>query len=262
MRVLILVNTLQSVSSFVYSNHINFFVKTVKTDPTIEFMFYTPHRMSIDHARNSAAEMALQSDCDYLMFLDDDVLVKPETLDMLLKADKDIIAGLVIIRGHPFNNMAFKFKEEKEEEKQSLEFYNELPLKESCEAGHEVYKIECESCIKSSKLQELVKCDAVGFSCCLIKCDVLQALEPPFFVTAKNHTEDIYFCLKIRSLNPIPEIWLHTGVKCGHLLNAEPIEWANRPLMKTIYDPFFRGEKGHNDHRDDEYIKRCLAAIK
>ncbi len=261
MRVFVLVNTLQSVSSFVYSNHINFFVKATKTRPDLEFMFFTPHRASIDQARNTAAEMALQSDCDYLMFIDDDVLVPPETLDILLKADKDIIAGLVIIRGFPFNNMAFKFREE-EGEQHNLDFYNELPLKEPCEAGHEVYKIDCEFCIKTNKLQELIKVDAVGFSCCLIKCDVLQALEPPYFVTARNHTEDIYFCLKIRTLDPIPEIWLHSGVRCGHLLNPEPIEWGNRPLMKRIYDPIVLGQKEHNDKRDQDYFKHCLAAMK
>ena len=85
---------------------------------------------------------------------------------------------------------------------------------------------------------------------------VLLAMEPPFFMTATTHTEDVYFCLKTRDLEPRPEIYMHTGIRCGHILNAEPIEWANRSLMKSIYTPLAQGFK-----RDENYIKQCLAKL-
>lgn len=251
MKILILVNTLQAVNSFIYANHIEFFVKSVKKDPSIEFLFFTPHRMSIDAARNTAAKMALEAESDYLMFIDDDVLLPGDTLDRLLKADKDIVAGLVIIRGMPFNNMAFKF-----ESPGRLIYYNDLPLAEPCLEGHINYDIKCDSC-RITNLQSLVKVDAVGFSCCLIKTDVLKAMEPPYFITGVNHTEDIYFCLKTLELTPNPEIFLNTEVQCGHLLNAEPIEWKTRKKMQEFYElastkPFVR---------DMAHIEKCLARM-
>ena len=92
-KVFVLVNTLQSVNANVYSNHCHFFTYSAKNIPGIKFEFWTPERMAIDTARNTAAQMALSRECDYLMFIDDDVMIPPDTLEKLLKADKDVIAG-------------------------------------------------------------------------------------------------------------------------------------------------------------------------
>lgn len=235
MRVFVLVNALQGVNSFVYNNHIEFFVYSAKNIPNLEFRFWVPHRMSIDHARNQAAIYAKQTECDYLMFIDDDVMIPRDTLVKLLAADKDIVAGLVIIRGYPFNVMAFKWNGEK-----SLGYYNDLPKE------------------PDGSLTKLIECDAVGFSCCLIKIDVLKAIEPPYFLTMKYQTEDVYFCLKVSELEPKPSIYMDTTVKCGHFLNAETIEYDTRQKFKDFYS--FAYEEIPDKGRDEQYIKDCLAA--
>lgn len=258
-KILVLVNTLQTVPSFIYANHIDFFVYTAKHMPEIEFIFFTPHRMSIDNARNQAAVYAMRYQCDYLFFLDDDVMVPTNTLELLLASEKDVVAGLVIIRGMPFNVMAFKFADALE---QRLDYYNKLPLVEPCKEGHSEYEVKCSACrSEESHLQELVLCDAVGFSCCLIKTDIFQALQPPFFVTGPNHTEDVYFCMKMRhNLLPIPEIYMNTLVRCGHLLNPEPIEFATRKKMFDFYkDEWDR--MNASPGRDESHLKRCLYAL-
>jgi hypothetical protein len=251
MKITVLVNTLSSISPFIYPNHVHFFVQATKKFPGIQWNFFTPPRMSIDTARNNAAKLALESDSDYLMFIDDDVLVPATALEKLIAADKDIVAGLVVIRGYPFNNMAFKFIGP-----EALTFYNDLPLEKECANAHTKYDLSCESC-RASKLQTLVKVGAVGFSCCLIKTDVLKAMEPPFFITGVNHTEDVYFCLKTLELTPNPEIYLHTDVPCGHLLNPEPIEWGSRHKMQEFYKETVidAGE------RNISHIERCLAKM-
>ena len=234
MLITTLVNTLATVNHYIYSNHIRFFVKSIKDDSTLEFDFFTPNRMSIDTARNHAGKIALENDSDYLLFIDDDVMIPNDTLHKLLTANKDVIAGLVIIRGYPFHNMAFKFVTMDDPNNRRLINYNELPLKEPCKDGHLNFEIKCNWC-KLTPLQELVKVDAVGFSCCLIKTELLKAMEPPWFITGLNHTEDIYFCLSTLNYEPKPEIYLHTGVECGHLLNPEPIEWRTRAKMQEFY---------------------------
>lgn len=255
-RVLVLVNTLQNVTSFVYANHIEFFSKTAKTHPDVYFELFTPHRMSIDNARNSAAVMALRKDFDYLMFIDDDVLIPNDTFTKLLEADKDVIAGLVIIRGMPFNVMAFEFEDET---RRQLVYFNKIPLQSPCAKEHLKYEAECEDCDKV-ELVTLAKCDAVGFSCCLIKTDILKPLKPPFFITGPNHTEDVYFCLKLRELEPVPEIYVHTGVQCGHLLNPEPIEFKVRKKLYGLYKKEWE-EATRKPMRDVAHIERCLVSL-
>lgn len=282
MRIMVLVNTLQSVSSFVYANHVDFFVWTAKNRPDIEFRFYTPHRMSIDNARNTAADLAMKMQCDYLMFIDDDVMIPKNTLDLLLKADKDIAAGLVIIRGMPFNVMAFRWMDrvapteevtnqkdvnKKGDETRNLTFYNDLPFCEgitcAAEARHSRYHLECPEC-QNCILQEVVDVDAIGFSCALIKTDVLHQLTTPYFVTGRHHTEDVYFCMKVQTeLEPKPSIVMHTGVQCGHLLNPEPIEWQVRKRLHDFYAPEVEAEKAASQgfNRNMGYIEKCLANL-
>jgi glycosyltransferase involved in cell wall biosynthesis len=269
-KVCILVNTLQNVNSFVYSNHIHFFTYTAKTRPDIEFVFFTPHRMSIDNARNTAADIAMKSKSDYLMFIDDDVLIPKDSLIKLLEANKDIICGLGCIRGIPFNVMAFRWKEfgEKhddrihEEDTKMLTYYNNIPLDDKCLEGHAKFDVNCTPC-HSAKLKEIVECDAIGFSCALIKTDVLPMLTEPYFVTGKHHTEDVYFCMKVKSeLDPAPGIFIHTGVQWGHMLNSEPIEWKTRLKFQEFYAYEINQMLKPNDTvRDPAYIEKCLARI-
>lgn len=275
-KVFVLVNTLQAVNANVYSNHCHFFTYSAKNIPGIRFEFWTPERMAIDTARNTAAEMAMNMGCDYLMFLDDDVMIPPDTLEKLLMADKDIIAALVIIRGYPFNNMAFKFGEHiihEGKEAKSLGFFNNLEYEYLVDGEWKVRNDGIEDTYPESslpkRLKELQECDAVGFSCCLIKIDVLKVCPQPYFLTGKGHTEDVYFCMKVQEkLEPKPGIFLHTGIQPGHMMNAEPVEFSIKNHLKKFYDDLMvaaQGERGETDNgmsRNQAYIDACIAQVK
>lgn len=254
-RIFVLVNTLQGVSSFVYANHIEFFSYCKQHLPEYDLKFFTPHRSSIDNARNWAAKQALDMECDRLLFIDDDVQIHPNTLQLLIEADKDICAGLVIIRGFPFNVMGFRWADNDNGQETHLTYYNDIPLESKCSEGHDKFVLHCKGCLEVP-LQKLVKCDAVGFSCCLIKTDVLRALPEPYFVTGKYNTEDVYFCLKTMQLEPRPEIYMHTHVQPGHILNPECIEWRTREKFHKFYEGTVVDLA-----RDKNYIDKCLAAL-
>jgi hypothetical protein len=206
---------------------------------------------------NTAGEIALRGGFDYLMFIDDDVMIQPDTFKILYETKKDIAAGLVVIRGMPFNVMAFRW-EKKEGANQFLTFYNDLPLKEKCADGHEKYDIKCLECAKA-ELQEVVDCDAIGFSVCLIDVDVLKPLTPPFFMTGPTHTEDVYFCLKTKELEPNPTIVMNTRVQPGHLLNPEPIEFKTRKKFFDFYEA--TAQKQEIVHRDKKHVERVMASL-
>jgi len=271
-KVFILVNTLHSVTASVYANHLHMIGWSAKHIPGLEFEFWAPPRMSIDNARNTAAQYALERECDYLFFLDDDVQVPPFALKALLEADKDVVAGLIMIRGYPFNVMAFKFENKKVngENKRNLGYFNNLAQERLVKND---WIAEADLAKKRPKLTKrqwsklpmrlvpLQACDAVGFSCCLIKVDVLKPLETPYFLTGKYHTEDVYFCMKItENLRPKPSIYLHTGVQGGHMLNPEPIEYGSKPLMKAFYGMMY-GKEETPFSRNEDYIEQCLAEI-
>lgn len=246
MKVFIHVNTFAGINPFVYSNHIACFLHTRKVMPELEMILFTPHRSSIDRMRNQGAIHAMQLECDYLWFLDDDVLIPPDTLVKLIANKQDICAATVVIRGMPFNLMAFQHVTPEEAAKGKSGYYNEVVKKGELE-GKPVQSV-----------------DGVGFSCCLIDIDVIKAMEPPYFITGPQHTEDTFFCNKAQStLEPTPKISVDTSIRCGHLMGAEPIEYDTIPLFTEFYKKIngMNGIAPERFNRDEEYIRRTLNSL-
>lgn len=221
-KVLIGVNVLESVNSFVYASHIKFFTNLKLAHPEDQFVFFTPYRMAIDSMRNAAAKIALDHKCDYLMFIDDDVIIKPETYGVLKNADKDVIMALTYIRGYPFAPMFFKaFQRVVDTQGTVKEFLT----------TYDDYEEHIDD-------KGMVKCAAVGFSCVLIKTDLIRAVAPPWFITGPNHTEDVYFCNKARyTLDPEPEIYCHTKIPTSHVMMADAVSEFNVKQLRELYAP-------------------------
>ena len=239
MKTLIGVNTLESVNSFVYSSHIKALITMKKDFPDDEFLFFTPYRMSIDNMRNTAARIALDAKCDYIWFIDDDVILQPDVYKKLREADKDIAMALTFIRGFPFHPMIFKV----------------LGV-ETTEDGKRAEKLTHFDDYKNFEKDHLVECGAVGFSCALIKMDLVRAVDPPYFVTGKHHTEDVYFCLKARyTLDPTPTIFCRTDCCTGHINMADMVIDYNVEKMREFYAPDQALGKSRFD-RIDETVKR------
>lgn len=247
MKTFIGINTLTGVEQIVYSNHIAFFYRLGKTHPEDTFGLFTPRRMGIDRMRNQCAKMAIEADFDYLMFIDDDVIIPLDIFDKLQKADKDIIAGWTLIRGYPYDNMYFEFKDA-----------TDGP------AGRQLVAS------KDTKREDrIIPVDAVGFSTALIKVSLLKKIPPPWFVTGPTNTEDIYFCLKARQYVKDVTIAVDKSVETAHVLGPEFIAPWNREdysnyIMKQDPStgkkdiPPFLEESGD---RGEEYVKMVKGAI-
>lgn len=212
MKIIVGVNTLTSVDTLAYSNHCQMWFRFGRGYQDIDFILNHPRRMSIDNMRNMTAKVALDNNCDYILFLDDDVLVPIDGLRRLLQCEADIAAGWTIIRGYPFKNMFFRFQDEA---KTQLENWSD-PVEEG-----------------------ILKCDAVGFSFALIKVDLLRKVKPPYFVTGPYNTEDIYFCMKVRQSLPDATIVVDTSVKTSHILGPELIDPLSKELYKDYYEKLF-----------------------
>lgn len=229
-KIVVCTNSL-SVSQFpAYSNHIQLFFHLGRFYKQFDFCLVNPPRMSIDRCKNLAAETALDIEAKYLLILDDDVLI-PTPFDFLTKLinlKADIAAADVLIRGYPFNHMYFKYTNK---DRSGLEPFKSLP--------------------KNHKRGSL-DVDAVGFSCCLIKTDLLRQLPKPYFVTGMNNTEDIYFCVKAREAFPDCSIKVDTSIKCGHILWPEIIDSDNKKHYKTYQEKQFGFSVKKPKEKDDK----------
>jgi hypothetical protein len=213
--------------------------------------------MSIDRMRNMTAEVALQSESDYILFLDDDVLIPisdgHQWLRKLIDCHADIVAADVLIRSYPFDHMIFKYTE--------------------VEETTTILEVKINRLVKGqlkplSKLpsNEPFEVDAVGFSCCLIDAEILKEMHKPYFVTTPNHsTEDIYFCLKAKEAIKDLRIMCEPTIICGHILWEEVITSVNREAYSTYCETIFgnNGPAGNsiNPDRGEEYYNKIKETL-
>lgn len=212
LRVVLGINSLTESQWPAYNTHLQLMYRLGKNHPDMELLLVNPCRTGIDSMRNTAATLCVKGKFDYLLFIDDDVLPPPDTLARLIACEADIAAGSVVIRGYPFDFMCFRYTDGKKNNMRALPYYDND------------YQIQ--------------KMDAVGFSCCLIKREIIEKVEPPYFITGVNHTEDVYFCLKARSVDPGCSIVVDTKLVCGHILWPEVISSENRDLYKTYFEKY------------------------
>lgn len=242
MKTLVGVNTLENVSPFVYASHCKLWVEMVRKYPEDEFIFYTPYRMSIDNMRNDAARIAIEHECDYLMFIDDDVIVPPDTYKKFRDADKDIIAAMTYVRGYPFHPMFFKSQgivvEQNGNRRKNLTFHDDY--------------------LDDVQKDGLVKTDAVGFSAVLIKVDLIKSMSSPWFVTGPGHTEDVYFCIKAAlELEPEPTIYVDTTCETEHIMMPNAVGSKNVERLRELYKPELE-EKDAIKYRLNDHIRLVM----
>lgn len=231
-KILVGVNTLTAVSQPIYSNHCQFWYRLGRSYPQFDFMLNNPRRMSIDNMRNMTAKVALENDVDYILFIDDDVLVPIDTLGRLLACDADIAAGWTLIRGYPYKNMFFKYTDDT---KQALTNWQD-PVRN--EKG-------------------LYEVDAVGFSCCLIKVEHMKKVPQPYFVTGPYNTEDIYYCVKALREVPGTKIVVDPAVLTSHILGLEAIDPVTRDAYKRYFETLYPEVIAQVDKPEENPIQKA-----
>lgn len=238
-KTLLAVNTLTAVGSQPYASHFNLGYRM--RDAGDEVMLFNGYRMSIDRFRNRAAALALQGEFDYLMFLDDDVCVNPYTYQKLKARDVDIVTPIVYIRSYPFKPMFFK----------SIDLGN-------VGVGLEHY----DDWEEKVKIGDLLPVAAIGFSCCLIKCELLKKIPPAWFVTGVNHTEDVYFCIKAKQTLSLQGedvgIYVDTSLDSGHMLDPEFVSHSSVGALRRFYedmDPSLKVKTVGGDSSNKLYVE-------
>lgn len=216
-KIVIATNSLTAAMKPAYSNHNQFWFNVGKDfGSKYQFIYVNPGRLSIDRFRNLAAETALKYDCDYILWLDDDVLVPMDGLSKLIHACENgaqCAAGNVIVRGYPYDYMAFHWEGKPMES--NLKIIPEEP--------HDLDKWR----------SSVERVGAVGFSFCLISVEPLKRMSAPYFLTAPNHTEDVFYCFRLHEvMKEHVKIVIDWSIECHHILGEETISRKNRSAYK------------------------------
>ena len=169
-------------------------------------------------ARNRIAQMSIDKGVDYVLMVDNDVVLPKDVLLNMLEDAKEVCLGYYAHRNA--NNiytgrvLACKLKDERGD------LYYNYPLESEYTAE------EMKQLIENGEYK--VQIHGGGMGCALIKTDVFRRLKYPWYDWvnyADAHrgmlSEDLYFCEHCKN-NGIP-IYTDTRAGCGHLLRR--IQW-------------------------------------
>jgi len=144
-------------------------------------------------ARNDLCHQTLRDGHSHLWFMDDDHAFPPQMLNKLLAHDKPLVSPICLTRVHPFKPVQYTERNEDN----ALQ-YLPIPLSKADTDG-------------------LVEIQAGGCAGMLIRRDVLEAIEPPWFEYA-DRSEDIIFCEKAKAAGF--DLYADLSLRLGHVTTA------------------------------------------
>ena len=169
-----------------------FFTSFIQMErPDFEFIPVT--NGPIDAMRCVIAEQALRLGCSHLLMLDTDHVLHPQTVTKLLANDVDICGAMTYKRYPPFDPIL---------------------LKGTIKGYRYIYPKRGDT--------DLVEVDGVGAAILMIKTEVFENIQKPWFKFEKFSEdddrpigEDLYFCWKAKQAGY--KIHVDPSIPCGHI---------------------------------------------
>ena len=186
MKILIAVPTFETIQPEVFKA-----IYELKSEHELHFDFMKGYDCAV--ARNNIAKNVLAHGYDYVLMVDSDTIVPPDTLDLMLDPPVDVVLGF-------------------------------CPRKNTKDGKSAIIKLGSASYRDSFYYSELsderIKVKGGGFACALIKATVFNELDYPYFQYVTNEdystlSEDFFFCQQAAMYGI--DIWADPRVKCGHL---------------------------------------------
>lgn len=175
-----------------------------------ELIFEFIRGYDIATARNKIAQRAIELETDYVLMVDNDVVIPKDALKNLLQNNHDVCTGYYLRRSHA----------QKKDGATCVFQMREGGFKVTYDAEQ----------LKTIRLngQTQMQVRGNGFGCALIKTSVFNRLQFPYFdwVNYENKgllSEDLYFCRKCAEAN-IP-IYVDLRVQCGHMMRY--VQWPD-----------------------------------
>lgn len=151
-------------------------------------------------ARGRIAQRAINSGAEWLLMYDSDMVLAPETTQMLLDAavGKDFVSGLYFMRRLPTKPLILK----------ELDWYEDETLgAQEVAEGYEDYPRD--------SVFEIVGC---GFGCCIMSVEMIKRVTVAYrmnpFTPMPRLSEDYSFCWRARKLGY--KLWCDSRIRPGH----------------------------------------------
>lgn len=166
--------------------------------------------------RNYLAAQAVKRDCTHVLFVDDDMIYEPDTLDKLLAADKDVVGANYSVRAEVEGAHIIEYIDEHKKLRDSSEDDISAYYEANGFVGEELQKN-----VNRILGKIVFPCRSLGGGCMLVKTEVFKRIPQPWFgyewyengmVKVSN---DWFFCRKL------PEVWCEPSIKPIHIGSYE-----------------------------------------
>lgn len=160
------------------------------------------YRRPVHMAEEELAEFAVKTGCTHVLLMDDDIYdVKAKDLVTLLKADKDVIGGIMFTSGFPFSMCGFRRYDLKAKLKDQPLLHGPARLYE----------------IPEDQRVGIQEADLIPFGFTLIKTSVFDKIDKPWFRCDTVAPTDSWFMDSVMDKGIQPychfDVWLnHRGV--------------------------------------------------
>lgn len=157
----------------------------------------------VSRARNTCLQNFIESDCDWLFTLDDDIQLPEEALTKLVSANKNLVGGIYRLKNEDPKRNPYAIRFINEDMDIKIDSLNKVKY---LSTGCMLYKREF--------ILKLVEQYPDLWYYENMTGRVISALYMPYIYKDEYLSEDWAFCQRARDRGW--NIWLHSGVQCGH----------------------------------------------
>jgi hypothetical protein len=172
------------------------FIRMTNQRNDIKLEFSMVSNSLIYDAREYVAEQFMKSDNEYLMFIDSDMTFHPQSIEFLVRHDKEFVTAKAFKRVHPYQPCFYT----------KVQYENNIPHLE----------------VPTQYGEGLLPIEGAGLACALIKRSAFEKLKAPYFFPLPNTGEDLSFCIKLKEAGV--KMYCDTTLQFGHLAQREVFE--------------------------------------
>lgn len=207
-KVLIGVAAFQGIVPEAQENFFRFAYRCGRDYPDYDFFVKFLIKREQFRARNNVVDMAIVNDCEYLLMLDDDMIVPPDLFGRLVAHGKDVVGCLYYQRGGAYHPVIMKQTSKKDGLKgiQFIQHFDRMITSPG------LYKLD----------------GVIGGGCMLFKTDVFRKIPQPYFWIDGIVGTDVHVCNQLRGAGI--DIWVDTSIELGHV--GEPQVVTSRTIPK------------------------------
>lgn len=204
-----------------------------KAMPEYDFFLRVITKREQFRARNHLVEMAQVNECEYLLMLDDDMVVPQNLIQRLLAHKKDIMGALYYQRGGAYHPVLM----------------HRASGKDGLEGIDFIHHFD-----KRLIHPGLYEFDIIGGGCLLFKTEVFEKLPKPYFWIDGVIGTDVHICIALKKAGF--RVWADTTLELGHVGPPQVITSRTVPrysrILGEVNQDLWDDLKGYYHITDDE----------